>query len=163
MTSFVLLSSFILLFSSAAAYTCLTSHHIPPITRDCYALINALDILSHIPPYDTPLRWSRLANDTDSSRYLPKSYRLSTWFPNTCAIRLDAVPSDLDAEDVFSLSHIVNMAEIIVEQCLVRKKKIGSGFPGMRANIQLNLMRADRIWLEGDSQRNQSRMIIKPL
>lgn len=134
------------LISLTAAYTCIHPRRIPPLPRDCHTLIDALGILSINPPYNAPLLWSRSVNDNLTSLRLPKSYRLVTYIPNTCAIHIDVVPTNLDAEDTFALSSVGNIAEIIVEQCLVKQRKLGWGFAGARENIQVSVVRSDGLW-----------------
>ena len=138
------------LLSLTATYRCIAPHHSLPEARHCHLLIDALEILSVNPPYNTPLRWSRNVQDTHTTLRLPKSYRLISTFPNTCAIHVDTIPDDTTAQDTFAISNVGNMAEILVEQCLVRQQKLGWGFPGPRANIQLSIIRADGWWSRGE-------------
>lgn len=146
----MVLSVPILLFtclSLTTAYTCISSQHPPPPPRDCHSLIDALEILSTNPPYNRPLLWSRHTQDTTTSLRLPKSYRIVTQYGNTCAIHVDTIPYNEDAEDRFSISSVGNVAEILVEQCLVRHGKVGWGFPGVKGNIHVSIMRVDWRWL----------------
>ena len=137
------------LLNLTAAYRCITPRHPLPTPSQCHILIDALEILSINPPYNAPLRWSRNVQDTRTTLRLPKSYRLVSTFPNSCAIHVDTVPEDISAEDTFAVRNVGNMAEILVEQCLVRQRKLGWGFPGPRANIQVSIVRADGWWSRG--------------
>ncbi|KAL6712731.1 hypothetical protein ACLMJK_009669 [Lecanora helva] len=126
-----------------AAYSCIPPRHPPPTPQDCHALIDAFEILSIDPRYNVPLVWSRNVRDTLTTHRLPKSYRLETLHPNTCVLYLDTLPSDTDANDTFALSSVGNIAEIIVEQCLIRQRKVGWGLPGLKANIQVSVVSRD--------------------
>ena len=125
-----------------AAYTCTDRPEVLPPLSECYFLIDALEKLSARWPYNAPMRWSRNTSDTVSSNRLPKSYELRTMVPNACAIRIDAIPEELDAEDTFQLTNVINVAEIVVERCLVRERRFGWGYPGMKGNIQVRITRA---------------------
>ena len=137
-----------LLLPMIVAYSCTTPQHLPPPLRDCYALLDALEILSLRPPFNSSMLWSRSAKDSNTSQQLPKSYQLRTIPPNTCGLYLDAIPSDLDAEDQFGLVNVINIAEILVERCLLNRK-VGWGLPGMKQNINVSLVRVDGL---GDSR-----------
>ena len=124
--------SLIFLFSSIFAYTCVRSHHALPPARDCHALIDALTVLATLPPYDEPLLWSRSSGDTATTLHLPKSYRLRTAVPNTCAIYIDVVPGEVDAEDIFSVQSVVNVMGVVVERFSVMQYEAGWAFVGGR-------------------------------
>ena len=60
---------------------------------------------------------------------------------------MDAVPWNTSAEEIFSLASASIVAEIIVEQCLVRGKKLGWAYPGPREQVQVKILRTDSPWL----------------
>ena len=82
--------------------------------------------------------------------------------PNACAIYIDAVPEDLDADDTFQLVNVVNVAEIVVERCLIRERKFGWGFPGMKGNIQVHITRASGLLSEARSRNASNISWINP-
>ena len=132
-----------------SAIICLASHRLLPTPKDCHELIDALEYLARFPPYNTPHTWSRHLEDTSSSRKLPKDYWLQGRGPSTCAIHIDVVPWNLDAEESFELRTVASLGEVVVEQCVVRRRQLGLAYPGLRELVQARIVRTDAPWLKG--------------
>jgi len=141
----------LLLLPLTHTYTCTPTPHLLPRPTDCHSLIDALTLLSSSPPYNTPKLWSRLVEDTDSTLKLPKDYWLQGRGPETCAVHIDVVGSDHHNQarneeggggggggrgdwraenDTFTLGSVANVMEIVVEQCLVRRRELGGDVRG---------------------------------
>ena len=135
------------LLTPTQSYTCTLPHSRLPTTSDCHELIDALEGLSHLHPFNIPKLWSRSVEDTLTTLKLPKDYWLQGRGPSTCAIHVDAVPWNTSAEETFSLASASIVAEIIVEQCLIRGKKLGWAYPGPREQVQVKILRTDSPWL----------------
>lgn len=133
----------------ASAVICLSGQRLLPTAKDCHELIDALEYLAHFPPYSSPQAWSRHVEDSVSTRKLPKDYWLQGRGPSTCAIHIDVVPWNLDAEETFELKNVAGLGEIIVEQCLVRRRQFGLAYPGLRELVQARIVRTDAPWLKG--------------
>ena len=80
---------------------------------------------------------------------MPKDYWLQGRGPSTCAIHIDAVPWDLEAEETFELKNAASLVEVVVEQCLIRRRKLGFAYPGVRELVQARIVRTDAPWLKG--------------
>ena len=145
-----------------AAYTCTDRPEVLPTLSECYFLIDALETLSVRPPYNVPMLWSRNTSDTITSNRLPKSYQLRTMVPNACSIFIDAIPSELNGNDTFHLTNVINVAEIVVERCLIRERRFGWGYPGMKDNIQVHVMRTSGLNSEMISRNESEITYISP-
>jgi len=146
-------------------YTCTPTPHLLPRPTDCHSLIDALTLLSSSPPYNTPKLWSRLVEDTPTTLKLPKDYWLQGRGPETCAVHIDVVGSDHHNQarneegggrgggnwraenDTFTLGSVANVMEIVVEQCLVRRRELGWGCPGVKGTVGARVVRTDAPWL----------------
>jgi hypothetical protein len=159
----------LLLLPLTHTYTCTPTPHLLPRPTDCHSLIDALTLLSSSPPYNTPKLWSRLVEDTDSTLKLPKDYWLQGRGPETCAVHIDVVGSDHHNQarneegggggggggrgdwraenDTFTLGSVANVMEIVVEQCLVRRRELGWGCPGVKGAVGARVVRTDAPWL----------------
>ena len=147
--SWLFIALFLHFFPVASAVICFSSHHILPTSKDCHELIDALEFLARYPPYNLPMTWSRHVEDTSSNRKLPKDYWLQGRGPSTCAIHIDAVPWNVDAEESFQLKSVANLGEVLVEQCVVRRRQLGLAYPGIRELVQVRIVRTDAPWLKG--------------
>ena len=149
---FFTLTACLLLFHSAPAlsYICTAAHGLLPTPRDCHELLDAIEALSRTPPYNNPMLWSRHVEDSTTSQKLPKAFWIQGREPGTCTIHVDVVPyGDLNAEDTFPFQNLANVGEILVEQCLIRRRKLGLAYPGMRENVEARIVRTSALLLEG--------------
>ena len=133
----------------ARAYICTRPHGVLPSPKDCHELIDSIEALSRIPPFNTPKLWSRHVEDTAETLKLPKDYWLQGRGPSTCAFHVDVVPwGDLNGNDTFSFRGMATAGEIIVEQCLVKRRKLGLAYPGVKELVQVRVIRTDAPWLK---------------
>ena len=132
------------------AYYCTPPRSLLPTPKDCHELIDALESLSRLPPFNAAKTWSRNVEDTVTTQQLPKDYWVQGRGPSTCAIHIDIVPyGNINAEDSFDLRSVANAGEIVIEQCLVRRRNLGTEYPGRKENIQVRIVRTDAPWLKG--------------
>ena len=142
--SFISLFIILQFLNVTYAVICTTPRSILPTPKDCHELVDAIELLSRLPPYNEPKIWARHYEDTESTRKLPKDYWVQGRGPSTCAIHVDVIPyGDINAEDRFGLINVANAGEIITEQCLVRHRKLGLEYPGLRGNVEATLLRTD--------------------
>jgi len=164
----------LLLLPLTHTYTCTPTPHLLPRPTDCHSLIDALTLLASSPPYNTPKLWSRLVEDTESTLKLPKDYWLQGRGPETCAVHIDVVGPDHNNQkagnggggggggeggggggrggwraenDTFTLGSVANVLEIVVEQCVVRRRELGWGCPGLKGAVGARVVRTDAPWL----------------
>lgn len=143
----IIIISLLSLLTPTRSYICTSPHGILPMPKDCHELIDAIEVLSHIHPFDTPKLWSRHVEDSVSAQKLPKDYWLQGRGPSTCAIHVDVIPfGDLNAQDTFPFQSLATVGEIVVEQCLIRRRELGLAYPGARENIQAKIIRTDAPW-----------------
>lgn len=147
--SIIITLGFLIFPPLAHAYICTRPHGVLPIPKDCHELIDSIEALSLIPPYNTPKLWSRLVEDTTTSLKLPKDYWLQGRGPSTCAIHVDVAPwGDLRANDTFTFRGMSTAGEIIVEQCLVKRRNLGLAYPGVKEIVQVRILRTDAPWFK---------------
>ncbi|KAL8729113.1 MAG: hypothetical protein Q9166_004944 [cf. Caloplaca sp. 2 TL-2023] len=142
----MLLPTLVLLFLSSysSAYVCFPPPGPLPTFRDCRAVIQGIDWLSHRPLENIPKQWGRHLDTGAHTERLPRWYYIEgRQPPTTCAVLVDVDGMDFLSVDTFPLRDVVVAAEIAFSQCLVGKRQIGLEFPSEEGHAYAKLTRLD--------------------
>lgn len=128
-----------------------------PIPAHCRDLAGALTYAASLPRGNDLKKWGRSLPSAGATENLPKIYWLAGRGPTTCAVELDAVPTNPDAVEEFGLKVVAEAAAMIVNICVYGQSRVGNETLGPTKGVVAELRRTDtprfRIWHKGEFER----------
>ena len=125
----VLLLICFIIFTNTQAAICITTRGLRPTINDCRDIAEAVSSLSQLPNENKLKAWGRGLPTTLDTQQLPTVFWLSGRGPTTCAIHVDVDAFSPFAVDNFRLSDVATAATEVIDQCLIRKRKVGLAYP----------------------------------